>query len=620
MSTFEEDVQAVLESVRGPEFLADSEAFHTRVYSQLGAFLAAEGLPYAKESILLWKDRLPTDPTEAGQVDRQRACLNRLMTVLGGGAMTGKHLTGEKVALNARNRGLLESFLASIGAGHTERSLASYKWAATILLRYLQGRGFDVADLDFRAALEFADWVRSSPSHKDSVLGFAWTFVEFLEDENIVARRFSKYLRYSRLIKPWEEYDEPFRRQASGYRDDPGSIDLHALSPHIDAAFTMMAESGYQSAFTTTAKRTYLLLEAFLQANSLPYHNELARLWVENSGDVLVGVLPMSRRAIEILRAAVCGTGASGRRDPHGSGMPEWAKRECELFLENKQRERCAASTLKMWEVAVRAIVNYADSRGVSSFSEFTPELVRRFNVQDAHSTNASKNAYNSRIRRFLRHLEIRRVAPEGISQALARASAKGERLVEVLDEGELKAVYDYCEKAETARELRNAAMVLLGLEMGLRATDAVSLRLGDIDWRKRVITFEQAKTKVGVALPMPVRVGNAIYAYLKDGRARGIDSDFVFVSSRHPHGRVSPEAARRALRAILDGRGGFHVLRRTYASRTMRGTSDPVIVAETLGHSGLDSVHKYISFDERNMRRCPIPLGSLGIPEVRYE
>lgn len=82
----------------------------------------------------------------------------------------------------------------------------------------------------------------------------------------------------------------------------------------------------------------------------------------------------------------------------------------------------------------------------------------------------------------------------------------------------------------------------------------------------------------------------------------------------------MSTVVARDALGAILEGRSGFHVLRRTYASRAMRGTSDPVIVAETLGHSGLDSVHKYISFDERNMRRCPIPLGSLGIPEVRYE
>ena len=59
----------------------------------------------------------------------------------------------------------------------------------------------------------------------------------------------------------------------------------------------------------------------------------------------------------------------------------------------------------------------------------------------------------------------------------------------------------------------------------------------------------------------------------------------------------------------------GFHITRKTYATgrfRNRRGYSE---VADLLGHTTNDTVHKYISLDEERMRLCPIALSTAGIP-----
>lgn len=63
--------------------------------------------------------------------------------------------------------------------------------------------------------------------------------------------------------------------------------------------------------------------------------------------------------------------------------------------------------------------------------------------------------------------------------------------------------------------ELRDAAIVLLGVRMGLRACDILALRFPDIDWKNRQISIVMKKTKTQITLPMPVEVGNAIYSYI---------------------------------------------------------------------------------------------------------
>jgi hypothetical protein len=49
----------------------------------------------------------------------------------------------------------------------------------------------------------------------------------------------------------------------------------------------------------------------------------------------------------------------------------------------------------------------YIDGMGMTGFGQLTAEHVKRFNVEDQHDTPEGKNAFNSRIRRFLEWLGL---------------------------------------------------------------------------------------------------------------------------------------------------------------------------------------------------------------------
>ena len=63
-----------------------------------------------------------------------------------------------------------------------------------------------------------------------------------------------------------------------------------------------------------------------------------------------------------------------------------------------------------------------------------------------------------------------------------------------VLTDDEVKRIYTYRAGCRTGIELRNAAMLMLGLRLGFRASDVVNLKIEDIDWKQRRISIIQEK------------------------------------------------------------------------------------------------------------------------------
>ena len=61
--------------------------------------------------------------------------------------------------------------------------------------------------------------------------------------------------------------------------------------------------------------------------------------------------------------------------------------------------------------------------------------------------------------------------------------------------------IYEYREKASTPMELRDTAMVMLGLRMGIRGADILKLQVNDFDWKNKTVSFIQQKTSKAITL-----------------------------------------------------------------------------------------------------------------------
>lgn len=222
-------------------------------------------------------------------------------------------------------------------------------------------------------------------------------------------------------------------------------------------------------------------------------------------------------------------------------------------------------------------------------------------------------------IRRFITFLEDTNfIKLKNLHLALSAGIVKEVKIVDILSDIEIEAIYKYKEISKTPAEIRNTAMVLIGLRMGLRASDVINLKLTDIHWKESIISVVQSKTRAAITLPLPADVGNAIYAYIKNARPK-VDNEIVFLKHKAPYSKLTNKICNNALYIILPERRtlnriGFHSLKRTFATSILRRNAGIEAVIDSLVHQDNTTVIKYLSFDEERMIRCSLSLSECNI------
>ena len=382
-----------------------------------------------------------------------------------------------------------------------------------------------------------------------------------------------------------------------------------------------MASKGYADTQVGCARMVLRLAFCFLVLAGRGYSVETVLAWLAaNEGSV--GTQGKSyRRAVRAFER----WRTEGPEAPHVvfrdvadliDSAPDWSRGAIRRYLGLRAREGAAESTLAMCKSACVRFCAYSSSKGVSGFADVTPQVVASYVLEDPHETPAALAAYVHKVRGFLDWLADEGLSRPGLSLAAPSCLAPSTRVVHVLSPEQLRRVGEARRLASTPRELRDAAMVSLGLFMGLRASDVSGLRLSDVSWRDSTVTITQRKTLSTVTLPLVPEAGNSLAAYLTRGRPRST-SPRVFLSLHAPYEGVGRKACADALARVLgdlaDGCRGFHELRRTFATGMLRGGSGVRPIADALGHASEGSVRVYLSLDERRMRECALPLSMLG-------
>jgi integrase len=137
----------------------------------------------------------------------------------------------------------------------------------------------------------------------------------------------------------------------------------------------------------------------------------------------------------------------------------------------------------------------------------------------------------------------------------------------------------------------RDYAMARCQVDLGLRASEVIALRLEDLDWRRGTLRIVGGKVGRTRELPLTQEVGKAIAEYLRRGRPV-TTCRHVFVRHTVPvGGALGPTLIRGVIRrafARVEGcthLAGTHVLRHTAATRLHRRGASLKEVADLLGH-----------------------------------
>lgn len=149
----------------------------------------------------------------------------------------------------------------------------------------------------------------------------------------------------------------------------------------------------------------------------------------------------------------------------------------------------------------------------------------------------------------------------------------------------------------------RNRLLVTLGVSFGLRISDLLTIRVGDIRGKKVFKIVEQKTGKVR-EITINKKVANAAKAL------KGADSDYVFASRKGANKPISTTQAYRILRDGAERAGlsekigpiGTHTLRKSFGRKLYRsGYSLPEIM-NILGHSSEAMTLRYIGITKENV------------------
>lgn len=214
-------------------------------------------------------------------------------------------------------------------------------------------------------------------------------------------------------------------------------------------------------------------------------------------------------------------------------------------------------------------------------------------------------------LRSLLGFLHVEGVIGSSLAPAVPSV-AGGTRLglPKGLDPDAVRRLLACCDRS-TLVGRRDYAMLALLVRLGLRPGEVTSLRLDDIDWRAGELAVVGKGDRIE-RLPLPVDVGEAVAAYLRDGRPATAEGRTVFVRFRAPHrslsvAGVTDAVARTAQRAGL-GCVRARQLRHTAATAMVRAGAALPEVGQVLRHRNLLTTSIYAKVDTEGLRELARP------------
>jgi integrase/recombinase XerD len=199
---------------------------------------------------------------------------------------------------------------------------------------------------------------------------------------------------------------------------------------------------------------------------------------------------------------------------------------------------------------------------------------------------------------------------PHGWDAALPKiASRRHTRLPRQLSPIQVKHLFEACPK-ETSRHIRDRALLLMFLRLGLRREEVSNLAIRDIDWRNGLVHIRGTKTHQDRNLPLPDDVGQALVAHLRNVRAH---AERVFEPRRPPFTtKRGYHHVGNAVRYLLRRAGivdrGVHALRHTAATMMVNSGASFKDVADVLGHRSLSSTFIYAKLDLNSLSQVALP------------
>jgi len=165
-----------------------------------------------------------------------------------------------------------------------------------------------------------------------------------------------------------------------------------------------------------------------------------------------------------------------------------------------------------------------------------------------------------------------------------------------------------------TIKNKKHRLLIELMYSSGLRVSEAVALKIENINLNERIAKVEAGKGKKDRLVILSRNLSKNLNKYLEK---RKFDSTYIFPTQKNRQEHLSVRQAQKivnkaAKKAGIKKRVFCHALRSSFATHLLEAGTDIRVIQELLGHTNLQTTQRYTKVSTEQLKKVESPLDSL--------
>jgi integrase/recombinase XerD len=299
--------------------------------------------------------------------------------------------------------------------------------------------------------------------------------------------------------------------------------------------------------------------------------------------------------------------------DYTGRGRTRWAKpfadRAPGFWTYLRQERGLRDTTLTLYVHSLRRLETYLAHIALHELRALSPAVLSAFiTVSSQELGKTSMRVLCSHLRMFLGYLYDERMIARDLRAAVA--APRTYRLADLprsISWDEVRRLLEVVDR-RTPLGKRDYAIILLLVTYGLRAREVAALTLEDLDWPRARLRVPERKAGHSTAYPLSPIVGDALVAYLRQGRPTTA-ARTLFFQVYAPYRPITWVTVSQRIAYYLHQAGiavpraGSHTLRHSCVQRLVEAGFDLKQIGDYVGHGSPASTIVYTKVDVEALR-----------------
>jgi site-specific recombinase XerD len=271
-------------------------------------------------------------------------------------------------------------------------------------------------------------------------------------------------------------------------------------------------------------------------------------------------------------------------------------------YIDSLKLRRYSPRTLKIYTTALRNVHVWLRENYFSGVDDLTGEMASKYFL---YLTETIKSSYSTvRIHRFAVAYYFRVILRRPLDLSFMSKIKKSSHIPTVLSHDEIVKIL------KNIFNIKHRCMVSLLYSSGLRVSEVVNLRVGDISLSNMTITVREGKGRKDRVTVFSGNLREILSELMSDKKA----GDFIFTSNYSPGEKLSIRTLQKVFydalaRSGIQKEASCHDLRHSFASHLLESGTDLRYIQELLGHKNIATTMIYTKVSNVKIHGIKSPL-----------